>query len=314
VFTFSCGSLATTRLIDVAENDLIPIRQPVPDVAPDLKGGRILVVEDVLENQLIVATLLRKAGARVDIADNGRIAVDKELGSDKSEKPEFDVILMDMQMPVMDGYEATRILRASGCRTPIVALTAHALSQDRERCLAAGCSDYDVKPIDRARLLRICWRWMQQLTAIHVNTGPNTNVPSPDASARVSPVPAVDQSSLPVIDSTRLRELDEAAGDIIRTFLEQLPKRLLSLRQAVGEMEVQPIQSIAHLLKGSAANMGLLAFAGACSKLVVAAREHPETLKDNVHDLLQDITTEAGLASEALKDYLSKLETASGIV
>ena len=91
-------------------------------------------------------------GATVTLADNGRIAIDKVLAARDKNEP-FDVILMDMQMPELDGYDAAQLLRSEGIRTPIVALTANAMEGDRERCLAAGCDDFVSKPIEPPILL-----------------------------------------------------------------------------------------------------------------------------------------------------------------
>jgi signal transduction histidine kinase/CHASE1-domain containing sensor protein/FixJ family two-component response regulator len=121
---------------------------------------RVLLAEDGPDNQRLIALLLRKAGAEVVVAENGQAALDKLVlaGSpaDGQQTPcfaPFDVVLMDIQMPVLDGYEATRRLRALGYRGPIIALTAHAMSQDRQQCLDAGCDDYLAKPIEQRALL-----------------------------------------------------------------------------------------------------------------------------------------------------------------
>jgi CheY-like chemotaxis protein len=119
---------------------------------PDQLSARILLCEDGLDNQKLVAILLHEAGAEVVVADNGQIGVEEALAADAAGQP-FDVILMDMRMPVMDGYLATRSLRAKGYRGPIIALTAYAMAGDREECLDVGCDEYISKPVDRTTLL-----------------------------------------------------------------------------------------------------------------------------------------------------------------
>ncbi|MGE0762555.1 MAG: PAS domain-containing protein [Bdellovibrionales bacterium] len=111
-------------------------------------AARVLLVEDALDNQVLVSALLRRAGIKVDIASNGAEGVEKARTAD------YDVVLMDMQMPVLDGYAATKRLRASGYKKPILALTAHAMSEERTRIFQAGCNAHMTKPLDSKLLVR----------------------------------------------------------------------------------------------------------------------------------------------------------------
>jgi CheY-like chemotaxis protein len=135
-----------------------PSNAPLP-----LRGVRILLAEDGPDNQRLISHHLRKAGAEVRIVNNGKLAIEA-LSEDGTVEGRLmdslpvDVILTDMQMPEMDGYLATQVLREKGCTLPIVALTAHTMSGDAERCLAVGCDAYAAKPVDRIELVEICKR------------------------------------------------------------------------------------------------------------------------------------------------------------
>ena len=130
-----------------------------PDSSRPLQNARILIVEDVVVNQAVLATLLRDVGAQVVIADNGAMGVQKVM-QDIDNGLLFDVVLMDMQMPVMDGYEATAFLRKHGYQRPIIAVTAQALKGDREKTLEAGCDDYIAKPIDNKILIETVRKYL----------------------------------------------------------------------------------------------------------------------------------------------------------
>jgi len=127
------------------------------DMKKPLSGMNVLVIEDGKVNQIVITKMLQDAGATVQIAENGKLGIEviESFGQ------EFDVVLMDMQMPVMDGYEATFRLRQKGFRKPIIAVTAHALTGDAEKTLKAGCDAYVSKPVDRNKLIDLILKYDQ---------------------------------------------------------------------------------------------------------------------------------------------------------
>ena len=159
------------QLFDAMVNALrVTTQRPKPELGtsmsqgkealPDYSNKKVLVVEDNRINQKVVVSMLARFQLEVDLADNGQLAL--EL----LEKQAYDLVLMDCQMPVMDGYEATKILRdrekaTNSPRTPIIALTAHATTVAREICLAAGMDDYLSKPVNRSELAAILTSWLE---------------------------------------------------------------------------------------------------------------------------------------------------------
>ncbi|CAG0992665.1 two-component system, sensor histidine kinase [Phycisphaerales bacterium] len=141
-----------------SEAEVLPAPSPVPLPLPTV-SGRILLAEDGPDNQRLISHVLRRAGAVVEVVENGELAVAAALGAAAEARP-FDLVLLDMQMPVMDGYEAVRNLRSKGYTRPVIALTAHAMAEERAKCLASGCNDFVGKPIDRAALLNVCAGWI----------------------------------------------------------------------------------------------------------------------------------------------------------
>ena len=156
------GSEIISRLDLTAET---PQAKPTTEVVQ--LAGRILLAEDGPDNQRLIAFLLCKAGAEVEIASNGRIALEM-LDQATREGIPFDLLLTDMQMPEMDGYTLAQTLREQGNGIVIVALTAHAMAEDRQKCLQAGCNDYTSKPINKRLLLATCAKWLESAHRVAV--------------------------------------------------------------------------------------------------------------------------------------------------
>lgn len=153
------GAIEVTSLEPPVSNP--PAGEPQADIA---LTGKVLVAEDCPDIQALIAFYLQDAGATVETAENGEVAL-RMIAEAETHGVPYDLLLTDMQMPVCDGYSLARRLRARGSILPIVALTAHSMAEDRNRCLEAGCDDYHSKPIDRRGLLSTCHRWLSCRTS-----------------------------------------------------------------------------------------------------------------------------------------------------
>ena len=217
--------------------------------APE-RSLRILVAEDNLVNQLVATKLLQKEGHVVAVASNGTEAVDLAL------RERFDLVLMDVQMPEMGGFDATRAIRerenerGGGRRTPIIALTAHAMKGYREQCLAAGMDGYVTKPIDFASL--------QQAIEAAVGRAPAGGRPAAAPSAAAEEVAASTPAAAAPLDRAALLErVDgdrELLAELIRLFREDCPAMLASIGAALERGDAAAVDRTAHTLKGSVGN------------------------------------------------------------
>jgi two-component system, sensor histidine kinase and response regulator len=204
---------------------------------PTTRPLRVLLAEDSLVNQRLAVGLLERHGHRVTIANNGRQALDLVAGNG------FDVVLMDVQMPELDGLEATRLIREqekqSGTHVPIIAMTAHALKGDRERCLECGMDEYVSKPV----------RERQLLTALHAVLG--EDVPPPPAEA-CEIAPPADSDVINWDAALKICAGDpELLRDIAEAFLEEHPRRMDELRRAIDTADWELLHRAAHTIKGS---------------------------------------------------------------
>jgi PAS domain S-box-containing protein len=154
IVTVATGALRGVETIDHPSETVMHSQAVVPKIGDGLRldGVNVLLAEDGPDNQRLVSFVLTKVGATVTLAENGKIAVEKAMGVVEAGSA-FDVVLMDMQMPVLDGYGAVSLLREKGYQGSIIALTAHAMEGDRQRCISVGCNDYATKPIDKTKLI-----------------------------------------------------------------------------------------------------------------------------------------------------------------
>lgn len=234
-------------------------------------AGRVLLAEDNLVNQEVASVMLQRLGVSMKIANNGQEAAD--ISRDEN----FDLILMDCQMPVMDGFEATARIRARESElglppTPIIALTANAISGDRENCLARGMDDYLSKPFSQQQLHELLARWLP--------TREEQLADGWQAAADAIAAPAVIDAAGSVIEIDQqiirqLRELREGLLlRIIELFRTTSPGLLQQLVAAVAARDAESIYKTAHNFKNSAANLGLVELAAACRECEASARQN----------------------------------------
>jgi len=231
---------------------------------------RLLLAEDNKVNQMLAVALLRKRGYDVTVADNGQEAVELVKRGD------FDLVLMDVQMPKMDGFEATAAIRdwevATGGRLPIIAVTAHAMEGDRQLCLDAGMDDYVSKPIDPEELEAAIGRWTGEIP-----------------------------------DFVPDRALDLASGDetvlesIVKLFLEQTPERLQSIHRALDAGDATGMQQGAHTLEGTAVRMAMPKLRGIAHRIAVLSAKGE---LDQAAALMAELDEAVGSGTSAVRGVM----------
>ncbi|MGD8931281.1 MAG: response regulator, partial [Chromatiales bacterium] len=260
--------------------------------------GKVLVVEDNPVNQAVVKKMLEKSGLTPASAVDGTEALAC------LERENFDMVLMDCQMPRMDGYEATRKLRQREAekglmRIPVIAMTANAMPGDRERCLDAGMDDYLAKPIKPSVLDNKLRQWlpMQEELKREPETTPEDHQ-QPDATLETHRVEADDNLDYAVL-LTLYETMDDDFVTILHSYLEHTPQLLKEIEQAVLEKRPESLVRPTHSLKSSSANVGAMQLSELARELELKARQGDDIA--NLIRLYQSLSECYRLSSEALR-------------
>ncbi len=275
-FSVKLGRAEASDLVEATpaeEPDALPPRVAGPP------RGRVLLAEDHSVNQEVMQRLLERLGLVADVATTGRAAVSA------CARRRYDLVLMDCQMPEMDGYEATRLIRAQETqgRVPIVALTADALASDRARALAAGMDDYLTKPVGPSALDALLRRWI------------DGGAPAPPPVPEPAPALALDAK---ILDELRALTGPRVVSESIGLFLRSADKNLAALREAQRTGDLRGLERGAHSLRGSCAILGARAMAELASAIEERARDGKQ---DGVAELLDRLEGEYARTRGALE-------------
>jgi two-component system sensor histidine kinase/response regulator len=252
---------------------------------------RLLLVEDNHTNQQVVVSTLAEMGYKIDTVTNGREAVDALKHSS------FDLVFMDCHMPEMDGFEATaeiRSLESAARRTPIVAMTASALPEDRARCLAVGMDDYLSKPLDRQQLQDVLKRWLPPTT-------------EESGSARVSTLASI-STEAGTVNTDVLRNLRRLGGtnqtflsELIDVFLQESIERLTRMREAAEKKDITALHRTAHTQRGASINFGAQKMAQLCEQLENMEKSNTDAEGRAMSHVLDQIEAELFTVNRALQ-------------
>jgi PAS domain S-box-containing protein len=246
-----------------ALEDQVALPHDPPATAPapreNTAGARLLIAEDTTVNQIVAAELLKRRGYGTDVVPDGTTAVEA------FSEGQYAAVLMDIQMPGMDGYEATAEIRRReppGSRTPIIAITAHALQSDRDRALAAGMDDYIAKPIRPDELDRVLERWLP--------TAPPTEPAAPAQGGDAGPNGtdgSLDDSVLADLRAIQREGGEGIVADLLEAFFKETPPLMTTLRESVENDDPQSLKRAAHAINGNSRAVGAKRLAEICLDL-----------------------------------------------
>lgn len=258
-------------------------------IEPKIKyNKKILLVEDNVVNQQVIVATLQKYGCMVDVVNNGGEGISRYKASS------YDLIFMDCQMPVVDGFEATKIIRDYEKnnklkRTPIVALTANAMETDRKKCFDAGMDDFVIKPIR-----------LKMLPEIFNQFSLNAESDSHNDEIEYNSTNIQDHIDEEIVDELKKLLDDDQLLDVTKLFFEHAEQRIMQLKKAVRKNNPEKVESVAHSLKGSGANMGAILLAKICNEIMESAKAG--VIPASITDKLKILDKEYGI----VKRYLDK--------
>ena len=277
-----------------ADETAAPTATPTAMTALPLLSGHVLLAEDNAVNQEVAKAMLESLGCQVTAVGTGTDAVAAVKATD------YNAVLMDMQMPELDGLEATRAIRDHEARTgrgrvPVIAVTANAFAKDAEACFSAGMDAYLSKPFSLGTLHVRLARWLPSQGSPPVPTTPAREQRA-DASG-----PVLDRKVLDALRALRRPGRPDVVGKIVDAFLTSSPALLATMREAVTRSDAEALHRAAHTFKTSSANVGAVTLSAHCRELEAAGRARTLT---NAATLLERITTEYGRVEAALADEL----------
>jgi len=293
--TLETGSLDGIHFLEEPPTEALTSSGEKKTRRNDLAPARILLVEDGETNRELIKLVLSEAGASVVCAENG------QLGLEAVTRESFELILMDVQMPVMDGYTATQRLREQGCITPIIALTAHAMRGDEQKCLEAGCTGYLTKPVDIDLLLRTVAEALGHTrpdagmvadTPVEVaendllkNGAAGYQANSCELKHRDHQVTVEQTAPTEVITSNLPTDRPEYRR-IVENFVDKLHDKLGAMQAAFDAADLDELAELAHWLKGAGGTIGFDCFTEPARHLEqLAKRQQPEQIGDSIREL-----------------------------
>ncbi|MFN3610720.1 PAS domain S-box protein [Tepidimonas sp.] len=305
--------LEAVRAARAAAQGQAPAAAPTPG-ARRLAGMRILVVEDNAINQQVARDLLRREGAEVTLAEHGQQALDVL----KAHPDGWDVVLMDMQMPVMDGLQATQAIRQRLGLTalPIVAMTANAMASDREACLAAGMNDHVGKPFAIDQLVRVLLHWAPHaVRSSAAGAEAEPPAPAPAEAAVSAPWPEAERVDVPAA-LARLGDDPALYARIVRGFVQGLAQTQAQLQAQLDAGADERLAALLHTLKGTAGTVGAVRLAeraAEAERAVKAALADPTAPRVPLPPWWAPLAEELGATERALQHVLAELQ-ARGLI